>query len=99
MVTRGCVIVHTPVATELYFKDARALEYVSSDDLMNTIGVAAFVSLVESIQLILHDLRDGVADRPVLVTVDRRTDRVSAWWVGRRHGWFGRHGLRARLLA
>ena len=90
---------HTPVATELYFKDARALEHASRDALMNTIGVAAFVSLVESMQLILDDLRDGVTDRPVLVTVDRRTDRVSAWWVGRRRDWSGRHGLRARLRA
>ena len=39
---RGCVIVHTPVSSELYFKHARALEHVISDDLINVIGSRRF---------------------------------------------------------
>ena len=96
---RGCVIVHTPVATELYFKDARAVEHAGTRDLLNAMGREAFFSYLEAYPRIQEDLRDGVTDRPVLVTVDRRTDRVSEWWVGRRNDWSGRHGLRARLLA
>ena len=99
VVSRGCVIVHTWAATNLYFKDAGSVEHASSQVLLNAMGRTAFVSFVEHIEEIMEDLRDGVTDRTVLVTVDRRTDRVSEWWVGRRHDWSGRHGLRARLLA
>ena len=99
MVSRGCVIVHTPTATELYFKDARSVEHSYSRDLINAMGVKAYCSFVDAYSQIMDDLFDGVADRTVLVTVDRRTDRVSEWWVGRRYDWSGRHGLRARLLA
>jgi hypothetical protein len=95
---RGCIVVHTPTTTELYFKDARAREHVSSQELMHAIGKAAFISFVEAWPQ-MAALSDGVADRTVRVTVDRRTDRVSEWWVGRRNDWSGRHGLRARLLS
>ena len=99
VVSPGCVIVHTPAATEFYFKDARALEHASTQELLNAMGLTAFLSYVEAWPQIQDDLRDGVTDRTVLVTIDRRTDRVSERWVGRRNDWSGRHGLRARLLA
>ena len=95
---RGCVTVHTPTATELYFKDARALDHAGTRDLLNAMGKAAFIAYVEAWPH-LHDLCAGVEDRTVLVTIDRRTNRVSGAWTGRPNDWSGRWGLRARLLA
>ena len=89
VVSRGCVIVHTPAATELYFKDAWSVEHAYSQELLHAMGMKAFCSFMERFEEILGDLRDGLADRTVLVTVDRRTDRVSEWWVGRRNDWSG----------
>ena len=63
VVSRGCVIVHTPAATNLYFKDACSTDHALSNDLLNALGREAFISLVEAIQQILEDLCDGVSAR------------------------------------
>lgn len=88
----------TLTGADVYCKHAAAFRHAHSRDLLNALGVRAFAQLLTAVPDIEDLTQDGVADRPILIRLDRATG-VRDMWIGRPNDWSGRRGLRARLLA